>query len=75
MEENFGKEAKLRKELDELTKKLEAEKNELHMQLMSARESMGDIFQRQDKLTADKADLEKQVAVMWTNFLSDLVAI
>ncbi len=63
MEENFGKEAKLRNELEELTKKLEVERNELHMQLTSARESMGDIFQRQDKLTADKAELEKQVAV------------
>ena len=56
-------EAKARKENEELNIKLLKEKNELVSRLESERGSMGDEIAKQQKLQAQKADLEAQLNV------------
>ena len=63
LEENWGKEEKLRKELEGTNAKLIAEKNELFLKLEGEKGSLSESEGAIQKLTAHKADLEKQIAV------------
>ncbi|XP_022644833.1 myosin heavy chain, muscle-like isoform X2 [Varroa destructor] len=59
--EKLAKEEKLRKELEEQNTKLLQEKNDLYMQLESAKGGAGDLEQQLSKSAAQKKELERQI--------------
>jgi len=61
LKENFEKEEKIRKEMEETNSKLLREKNELLNQLDSERNGSSEIEERLTRLATEKADLEQQV--------------
>lgn len=63
MEENFQKEEKARKEVEEQNAKLLAEKQDLFGQLQLEKDSLANSDERGSKLLAQKTDLERQVGV------------
>ena len=62
LEENLGKEEKLRKELENNNTKLLEEKNALFTQLEGSKGTTAETEERLQKLNSQKADLDKQVA-------------
>jgi myosin heavy subunit len=61
LEEDLGKEEKVRKDMEDQNSKLLAEKNELYLQLQGEKGSLSDLENKLSKLEAQKRDLEKQV--------------
>lgn len=65
LEETLAKEEKAKKELEEKASKLLVEKNAIFAQLQSEKDTLSDSEDRIAKVTALKADLEKQSAVKY----------
>lgn len=63
-QESFEKEEKLRKELEVNLAKLNKEKDELLNRLQAESGTVADFHEKQNKLMAQKADLEAQLAVI-----------
>jgi len=64
LKENFEKEEKLRKEMEEANSKLIREKNDLYQQLESERTGSATTEERLTRIATQKADLEQQVKEM-----------
>lgn len=62
-QENFEREEKLRKELEEQNTKLLAERNAMQRQLEGDKGSLSEYMEKSLKLAAQKADLESQLQV------------
>ena len=65
------KEEKLRKQLEDQNAKLDKERNELLDALASEKGSLSDFHAKQQKLQAQKQDLENQLSVSETRKYSD----
>ncbi len=61
LKEDFAKEEKLRKELEEQNVKLLKEKNEIFTKLQSERDNVSNFEDRVQKLVLQKADLESHL--------------
>jgi len=68
-EESLAKEETTRKDLEGQLAKLLTEKNDIFMQLQQEKGNLQSLDERSAKLTAQKADLEKQVNVSTSNML------